>query len=190
MKTSDSVSQMALAKNLSVSRIEVRRLTEKGIFVADEHKRFNLAECKQAYEDYLKTVDESKRNKLRKDALNVLDKLPTDPDASDDFKEVYQRWISQVDVDPIGVLNASKAYLTALQAKEQKLKLDELEGRLYSVDRINADAERAGELVRSKLITIPSRVATMCEGRTARDIEEIITDEINKALEEMRRLFV
>lgn len=184
----DGISQVKLAKNLGISRAQVQLMIAKQVFEPDSGNRLSESLCRKAYEQYQQTVDESKRTKQRQTAVKLMqDVVET---GGDDFKEVYQRWISQVDVDPIGVLNASKAYLTALQAKEQKLKLDELEGRLYSVDRINADAERAGELVRSKLITIPSRVATMCEGRTARDIEEIITDEINKALEEMRRLFV
>lgn len=70
------------------------------------------------------------------------------------------------------------------------MKVDEMEKRLIPIERINHDAEEIGTLIRSKLITIPSRVATVCEGRTARDIEEIIDIEINKALEELQKLFV
>lgn len=184
----DGQSPTALAKSLGVSRAQVRSLIDKGIFKTDEHKRVSLAEAKIAYAEYQEGLSRKKTNKSKDAAVKLLttaaDELP------DDFKGVYKRWMQAVEVDPIGVLNAAKAYLTALQAKEEKLKLDELEGRLYSIERINADAEKAGSLVRSKLTTIPARVATLCEGRTARDIEEIITDEINKALEDMQRLFV
>lgn len=70
------------------------------------------------------------------------------------------------------------------------MKVDEIEKRLIPIERINYDAEEFVTLIRSKLITIPSRVATVCEGCTARDIEEIIDIEINKALEELQKLFV
>ena len=76
------------------------------------------------------------------------------------------------------------------QLMEQKMKVDEMEKRLIPVERVNHDAEEIGTLIRGKLITIPSRVATICEGRTARDIEEIIDEEINKTLEELQKLFL
>ena len=87
-------------------------------------------------------------------------------------------------------LNSAKAYYTAVLAKEEKIKLDALERSLIPVEEVDADAEKVGNLIRSKLTTLPSRVSTMCEGRTARDIEEILSDEINNALEELHELFI
>lgn len=188
MSFADGQNPTALAKILGVSRAQVRLLVEKGIFKTDENKRISVSAAKQAYTKYQEGLSKKESSKSKAAAVKLLNAAAQD--LPDDFKGVYQRWMNSVEADPIAVLNAAKAYLTALQAKTEKLKLDELEGRLYSIERINADAEKAGGLVRSKLITIPARVATLCEGRTARDIEEIITDEINKALEDMQCLFV
>lgn len=184
----DGLSVTAMAKNLGLSRAYVRQFVDKGIFILDEHKKLSLSQCKKAWAEHQgqaetasKTKAKTKAEQFLKDIANVM---------PEDFKNVYDAWIKQIKSDPIEVLNAAKAYLTVLQVKAEKIKLDELEGRLYSVERINADAEKVGAMVRSKLITIPARVATVCEGRTARDIEEIIEDEINNALDEMQKLFV
>jgi hypothetical protein len=37
-------------------------------------------------------------------------------------------------------------------------------------------------------MAIPPRVSSMCEGRIARDIEEIISDAINDALKDLQKV--
>ncbi|MDD6318809.1 MAG: hypothetical protein PUA61_08170 [Succinatimonas hippei] len=184
----DGISVSAMAKNLGISRAYVRQLIDKGVFKLDEHKKLSVSQCKQAWSEHqeqaqndTKIKARTKAEQLLKDVANVM---------PDDFKEVYKSWISQIKSDPIEVLNAAKAYLTVLQVKAEKIKLDELEKRVFTIEQINADAEKVGTAIRAKLTTLPGRVSTMCEGRNARDIEEIITNEINTALEELQTLFV
>lgn len=190
MTFSDGVTQSALAKNLGVSRAQVRTLIDKGIFKTDEAKRVSLSAAVEAYKQYQKIIDQNKRSKSRKAATKLIDEIKSSVDVGDDFESTYKNWLVQVENNPIAVLNAAKAYMTAVQTKQEKLKLDELEGRLYSIDRINADAEKIGLAIKSKFSSLPARIATVCEGRTARDIEEIISDEINNCLAELQKLFV
>lgn len=190
MTFSDGVTQLALAKNLGVSRAQVRTLIDKGIFKTDEAKRVSLSAAVEAYKQYQKNIDQNKRSKSRKAATKLIDEIKSSVDVGDDFESTYKNWLVQVENNPIAVLNAAKAYMTAVQTKQEKLKLDELEGRLYSIDRINADAEKIGLAIKSKFSSLPARIATVCEGRTARDIEEIISDEINNCLAELQKLFV
>lgn len=190
MTFSDGVTQLALAKNLGVSRAQVRTLIDKGIFKTDEAKRVSLSAAVEAYKQYQKIIDQNKRSKSRKAATKLIDEIKSSVDVGDDFESTYKNWLVQVENNPIAVLNAAKAYMTAVQTKQEKLKLDELEGRLYSIDRINADAEKIGLAIKSKFSSLPARIATVCEGRTARDIEEIISDEINNCLAELQKLFV
>ena len=142
---------------------------------------------RKAYNTYKKKQEQASE-KIEK----ISKKIGADLNSknSQDFKKLLTSWLEGIDSNPGQVLNSAKAYLTALQVQEQKMKVDEMEKRLIPIERINHDAEEIGTLIRSKLITIPSRVATVCEGRTARDIEEIIDIEINKALEELQKLFV
>lgn len=190
MTFSDGVTQLALAKNLGVSRAQVRTLIDKGIFKTDEAKRVSLSAAVEAYKQYQKNIDQNKRSKSRKAATKLIDEIKSSVDVGDDFESTYKNWLSQIENNPIAVLNAAKAYMTAVQTKQEKLKLDELEGRLYSIDRINADAEKIGLAIKSKFSSLPARIATVCEGRTARDIEEIISDEINNCFAELQKLFI
>ena len=190
MTFSDGVTQWALAKNLGVSRAQVRTLIDKGIFKTDEAKRVSLSAAVEAYKQYQKNIDQNKRSKSRKDATKLIDEIKSSVDVGDDFESTYKNWLGQIVNNPIAVLNAAKAYMTAVQTKQEKLKLDELEGRLYSIDRINADAEKIGLAIKSKFSSLPARIATVCEGRTARDIEEIISDEINNCFAELQKLFI
>ena len=190
MTFSDGVTQLALAKNLGVSRAQVRTLIDKGIFKTDEAKRVSLSAAVEAYKQYQKNIDQNKRSKSRKAATKLIDEIKSSVDVGDDFESTYKNWLGQIENNPIAVLNAAKAYMTAVQTKQEKLKLDELEGRLYSFDRINADAEKIGLAIKSKFSSLPARIATVCEGRTARDIEEIISDEINNCFAELQKLFI
>ena len=190
MTFSDGVTQLALAKNLGVSRAQVRTLIDKGIFKTDEVKRVSLSAAVEAYKQYQKNIDQNKRSKSRKAATKLIDEIKSSVDVGDDFESTYKNWLGQIENNPIAVLNAAKAYMTAVQTKQEKLKLDELEGRLYSIDRINADAEKIGLAIKSKFSSLPARIATVCEGRTARDIEEIISDEINNCFAELQKLFI
>lgn len=186
----DTISQQKLADTLGISRIQVRRFVENGTFILDEHKKLSLSQAKEAYERYRKTFEAEQLSKKRTAAKKALEGIaPQDPTCSD-FAQVYKRWVNNVEADPVSVLNSAKAYYTAVLAKEEKIKLDALERSLIPVEEVDADAEKVGNLIRSKLTTLPSRVSTMCEGRTARDIEEILSDEINNALEELHELFI
>ncbi|WP_295353008.1 hypothetical protein [uncultured Succinivibrio sp.] len=149
----------------------------------------SLQDSVKAYEQYQNTMKSTAKTKSRQNALKQIDKIQSIIEDKEEFEKVFKEWISQIEDDPIAVMNSAKAYLTALQTKEQKMKVDEAEKRLIPIERIHHDAEEAAALVRSKLITIPSRVATICEGRSARDIEEIIEDEINSSLAELQKLY-
>jgi phage terminase Nu1 subunit (DNA packaging protein) len=78
---------------------------------------------------------------------------------------------------------AEKTYQAKLREIEYKLKKGELVERAEVV----ADAAAVAAEVRERLLTIPVRVAAVCERRTARDIEGILTDAINEALQSLNK---
>ena len=184
---SDGVSRRAFARDIGVDEKTVRNLISKGILATDSNLQISLSQGRKAYNTYKKKQEQASE-KIEK----ISKKIGADLKGknSQDFKKLLSSWLNDIDSNPGQVLNSAKAYLTALQVQEQRMKVEEMEKRLIPIERINHDAEEIGTLIRSKLITIPSRGATVCEGRTARDIEEIIDIEINKALEELQKLFV
>lgn len=78
---------------------------------------------------------------------------------------------------------AEKTYQAKLKELEYKLK----NGTLVERATVEADAEATGSRVREQLLSIPVRVSGLCEGRTARDIEEILEDAINDALKAFQK---
>lgn len=193
MEYQDVISQDKLCMVLGISRPQVRRLIDKGIFKLDDNHKLSLSQAQQSYTEYQEGVETQKRNKSRQSALRNIDNLKKKIDKlneEDNFENIFRSWMENIDQNPMQVQQAAKAYLLSLQTKEQKMKVEEMERRLIPIERINHDAEEVVSLIRNKLFTIPSRVATVCEGRTARDIEEIIEDEINNSLEELQKLFV
>lgn len=78
---------------------------------------------------------------------------------------------------------AEKTYQAKLKELEYKLK----NGTLVEVEAVIADGEATGAAVREQLLSIPVRVSGLCEGRTARDIEEILEDAINDALKALQK---
>ena len=54
-------------------------------------------------------------------------------------------------------------------------------------EKVIADAQATAALVRERLMSILVRVSGLCEGRTARDIEEILEDAINDVLKSFQK---
>jgi hypothetical protein len=78
---------------------------------------------------------------------------------------------------------AEKTFKAKLRELEYKLKSGELVERTAVAD----EAQWLAEQVKAKLLAIPPRISSMCEGRVAREIEEIVTDAINGALKELQK---
>lgn len=82
-------------------------------------------------------------------------------------------------------------FLVAKTRKENALALKyeldnaEAEGRLADVHVISAARDADNGVIRARLLAIPKKVAHLCEGMNAHDIESIILDEINESLREL-----
>src|SRR5699024_1060807 len=58
---------------------------------------------------------------------------------------------------------------------------------LIPLAEVEKDAQEAPAAVRERLMSKAPRIAPLCEGRTAREIETIIEDAINESLQALRR---
>ncbi|MGN0885790.1 MAG: hypothetical protein ACI4RT_02205 [Candidatus Spyradenecus sp.] len=83
----------------------------------------------------------------------------------------------------------SKARLadTTYKARIRELEYKFRAGELLEKTAVEQEAQWLAEQVKSKLLAIPPRISSMCEGRIAREIEEIFTDAINGALAELQK---
>ncbi|EHC60486.1 hypothetical protein LTSEINV_1408 [Salmonella enterica subsp. enterica serovar Inverness str. R8-3668] len=82
--------------------------------------------------------------------------------------------------------NKAKTAEKVYQAKLKKLEFEEKQGSLIAKDVVTDDAFVAANELRSRLFSIGPRAAPRCEGKPAREIERIIEDEINFALQALQ----
>lgn len=67
-------------------------------------------------------------------------------------------------------------------AKLKELKYKEAEGQLIHINDVRADAMKTAGEIRAQLFSLPAQISARCEGKSARQIEKIITEGINEVL--------
>lgn len=83
--------------------------------------------------------------------------------------------------------NKAKAAKETYTAQLRGLELKTRKGELVEKKEVELMATALAEKVRGKLMTVGVRIAGLCEGRTAREIEELIDTEINAAMADLRK---
>jgi len=69
------------------------------------------------------------------------------------------------------------------KARLKQLELAKIQGEMFDKDTIEADAAAVASEMRNALFSMAARVAVVCEGRNAREIQRIIEEEISTTLE-------
>ena len=78
---------------------------------------------------------------------------------------------------------AEKTYQAKLKELEYKLR----KGELVEVEKVKEDAQAVAAALRSRLMSVPVRIAGLCEGRSSREIEEILENALNDVLYEFKK---
>lgn len=149
------VSRREFGARIHVTPTQVSGLIKAGVLPVNESGDVALEAGIAAWEEYIK--GNKRRGMAYKKSRNNL----TDGDRREQAKTLK-------------IL--SEAQLKAIELKEK-------EGKVFSKEDIEADAHRAGAELMSRLFSIPPRIAVLCEGRNAREIQTIIEDALNEALE-------
>lgn len=162
-----SVSVLEFSKRVGVSHTWIGKLVKKGILKKDDSGLLPVAENLELYKKYADGIDENKRKSLPVDEKRVMD------GAGDSVALAFNK-----------AKLAEKTYQARLKELDYKVRT----GELLEREKVDAEAAWLAEKVKSKLMAIPPRVSSMCEGRIARDIEEIISDAINDALKDLQKV--
>ena len=129
-------------------------------------------------------------------------RLPRNPDGTMPFTEALEKFnaiqeeakekkLDRASKNPPDLniaMNKAKLAEKTYQARLKELEFKLKSGELLEKDAVAHEAQQLASKIKNKLLSIPPRVSAMCEGRVARDIEEIITDAINDALKELQGL--
>lgn len=116
-----------------------------------------------------------------------IDDIPDDesPIASDESEKILAG--KDTAVKSAVQANQAKAIETVYKAKLRQLEFQTKTEQLLDKAEVAKEAQWLAEQVKSKLMAIPPRISTLCEGRVSREIEEIISDAINDALRELQK---
>lgn len=160
------VSAVEFARRVGVSRAWIGKLVKKGVLRKNASGMLPLAENLEKYKAYNESIDANKRKIA-----------PFDDERMDDAGDSVALAFNKAKL-------AEKTYQARLKELDYKVRT----GELLEREKVDAEAAWLAEQVRSKLNSIPPRISSMCEGRIARDIEEIISDAINDALKDLQKL--
>ena len=167
----DSVTLRAFANEIGKSHVWVLKLKKAGIIPSNEDGSIPHRAALEAYQAYLasrppKTEKEEGKSKGSKSSPAMAD-----------IDEAVKTGMSY---------NKAKAADKVFSAQLKEMELRKRKGELVEKAEVELQIANLAERINSKLSSIPSRVAGMCEGRTAREIEDIIEVEIERAKAELR----
>ena len=171
-----NLSVSAFAKQTGRSRTQIQRLLASGVIPRNADGSIPAREGLEAFRQYQLRIKDPKAAKLAKTSPSIdMSGVSTLEDADNET------------IKDNVLFTKAKAQEKVFAAKLKQLEVQQKTGVLFFKEDIEADAQRVATEVRGALFSIPPRVSALCEGRTAREIQHIIEDAINDALEGLQK---
>lgn len=189
------VSQREFGSRIGRSNVWVSRLVKEGRLPTNDKGRIPFDDGLKAYESSQRVGYDANREhgeKQRKSSKSTAKKK-----ASNQVVAAASA-LTDNDAPPLTTGNISEAKVNAAynkarlaektyQAKLKELEYKEAQGLLIPIEDIKDDAAKVGSEIRERLGSVGARIASICEGKTAREIEGIIDDAINESLEALHK---
>lgn len=193
---SELLSQRAFAKHIGRSHVWVGKLVKQGKLPLVDGK-IPVNEGMAAYEASQQLGYEANRENAEKQRNKAKTNKPSQknrPKAKEpttsipDDDEPLPTTGSGITQDKVSQqFNRAKLAEKTFQAKLRELEWKEKQGHLIPKEVVEQDAAQTAEELRGLLFAIPARIAPLCEGRPARDIEATIDEAINDALGALKK---
>ena len=191
----DGVSVRAFAQQVGRSHVSILNRIKAGDIPRNADGTIPLAEGLKAFAAF------EKRSPAKKAAPKKAPAKPAATKPKAVAKKAPASSVKTIDDEPddtlaptVGEASAvATAYNKAkLAEKTYQAKLKELEFKLRKREiiprsEVEEQVEALAVKVRGKLLAVPVRVAVMCEGRPAREIEDIFATAIDEALADMQK---
>jgi hypothetical protein len=191
----DGVSVRAFAQQVGRSHVAILKRIKAGDIPRNADGTIPLAEGLKAFAAF------EKRSPAKKAAPKKAPAKPAATKPKAVAKKAPTASVKTIDDEPgdtlaptVGEASAvATAYNKAkLAEKTYQAKLKELEFKLRKREiiprsEVEEQVEALAVKVRGKLLAVPVRVAVMCEGRPAREIEDIFATAIDEALADMQK---
>ena len=163
-ENSASVGVREFARQIGKSHTWVYKLLKEGKLPRNEDGTLPVNEAFAAYD------------KLTRGTERQPEELPDDDNAPMSPKMAKAQNVTEA-------FNKARAMEKTYQAKLKEIEL----GDLVESAKVRQDAQATASALRARLMSIPVRVAGLCEGRTSREIEEILEGAIDDALKEFKK---
>lgn len=200
---SESVSQRQFAKHIGRSHVWVSKLVKAGKVPTDDKGKIPLEAGLAAYEssqavghDGSREYHAKQRQKKKpapaaptqkrkttrrtKKPAEPAPALPEDDAPAGPAKNMTTAKLNEA-------YNKARLAEKSYQAKLKQLEWERESGSLLTRDEVRADAMRTAEELHGLLSPMGNRIAPLCEGKPAREIEVIIEDAIQEALVALQR---
>lgn len=200
-----TVSQREFAKHIGRSHVWVSKLVRAGKIPLDAQGRIPLDEGLIAYEasqrvgyDGNRTHNAQQREKKPKPSgtspakeqpagkASAKPRQPV-PQLPDDDESAIPSTGALTTAKVNEAFNRARTAEKTFQAKLKELEYKEAQDLLIKRDDVIADARHVAEELRGLLFSVGPRIAPLCEGKAAREIETIIEDAINDALTALQK---
>lgn len=129
-------------------------------------------------------------SQLRKDGILTADGHPLQYDLAESV-QAYIAYVRETSRGSASDDDAERKKLRAeadykeARARQEEIRLAELEGRMHSAEDVEAATTQLVYGVRSALLAIPGRVSVDAAGRSAAEVSEIVRREVCAALEDL-----
>lgn len=206
MSKEKGLSRRQFAELIERSHVWVSRLVKEGRIPLDASGRIPREAGLRAYEESQRVGYDGNRahgeNQRRaaaakKDGDKSAEKVTQKPPANVTHISDAKKKAGDIpDIPAVGGASVDKinaAYNRArlaektFQAKLKELEFKEAQGLLLPLVEVEKDAMETAAALRERLMSMAPRIAPVCEGRTAREIETLIEDAVNEALQAFQR---
>lgn len=187
---SDGVSVRAFAKQVGLSHVRIGQLIQAGKIPQNADGTIPLADGLNAFNAF-KSAPRNVGGRPRKDGKEVAKKTKTKAAAKErtpiEDVDAAQGARQAEAVNVNSAMNKARLAETTFKARLRELEYKLKSGELEEKTAVAAEGRWLAEQLKAKLMAIPPRISSLCEGRVAREIEEIITDALNGALKELQK---
>ena len=188
-----AVSQREFAKEIGRSHVWVSKLVKSGKLPTNDKGKILLEEGLKAYEasqqvgyDANREHGKKQRKQTAKPAPKRTPKTQTITVPDDDGEEIELSAPSATVAKLSEAFNRAKTAEKTFQAKLKEMEYKEAQGHLIPKVDVIQDAKNTAEEMRSIAYALPPRIAPLCEGKSAREIEAILEDAINEIFEALQ----
>lgn len=191
-----SVSQREFAKQIGRSNVWVSKLVKAGKLPVDAKGKIPLEAGLAAYtasQEVGRDAQRENNEKVRQEIASQKGvkrksvKLEPMLDDGDDEDAPLPTVGGLSPQNITQAFNKAKLAEKTYQAKLKELEYQKEKGILLTREQVEADAAAVASELRNKLMGMGARIGPLCEGRTAREIEMIIEDEINETLKSLQK---